>query len=315
MSDFGTKYADKVYRQVVRKLKAIYTKAQQDINHSIDMYLDNFKKRSAELQKLIDAGELALEAYQEWLRMQVLQGDIWGEKLRDVTGLLADANRQALNIINDRKMDVFAQNANYAAFQIEKGTSMAYSFSLYDRDAVWNLIKNNPELLPLKTLNQKKDAAWNMKALRNCITQGIIQGDSVPDLAQRIANGIGSMDMKAMVRTARTAMTSAQNAGRMQTLHRAQEMGIAVKKRWLSAHDDRVRDSHIDLDGQVAEVDQPFDSILGPIMFPGDPTADPANTYNCRCTLTYIYPGHNGGGSRMTYDQWVEAKDNKERGW
>ena len=39
------------------------------------------------------------------------------------------------------------------------------------------------------------------------------------------------------------------------------------------------------LDGQLADVDKPFHSELGDIMYPGDPEADPANVYNCRCTL------------------------------
>ena len=39
------------------------------------------------------------------------------------------------------------------------------------------------------------------------------------------------------------------------------------------------------LDGQLADVDKPFESELGDIMFPGDPEAHPANVYNCRCTV------------------------------
>lgn len=32
-------------------------------------------------------------------------------------------------------------------------------------------------------------------------------------------------------------------------------------------------------------MDKPFESELGDIMYPGDPSADPANVYNCRCTI------------------------------
>ncbi len=75
----------------------------------------------------------------------------------------------------------------------------------------------------------------------------------------------------------------------MERLHEAQDMGIVVKKKWLAAHDDRVRDAHAELDGQEVGIDEPFHSSLGDIMYPGNPTADPALVYNCRCTLTYVY--------------------------
>ncbi len=93
---------------------------------------------------------------------------------------------------------------------------------------------------------------------------------------------------------ARTAVTAAQNAGRMERLHEASDMGIKVKKKWLATLDNRTRDAHAELDGQEKEIDEPFevmvDGKLQKIDYPGDPNADPAMTYNCRCTLIYVYP-------------------------
>jgi uncharacterized protein with gpF-like domain len=45
---------------------------------------------------------------------------------------------------------------------------------------------------------------------------------------------------------------------------------------WLSARDSRVRDEHVELDGQEKDVDEAFSNGL---QQPGEP--------NCRCTLTY----------------------------
>ena len=33
------------------------------------------------------------------------------------------------------------------------------------------------------------------------------------------------------------------------------------------------------------DIDEPFVNSFGKIMFPGDPHADPANVYNCRCAM------------------------------
>ena len=53
----------------------------------------------------------------------------------------------------------------------------------------------------------------------------------------------------------------------------------------------RSRDWHRDLDGVEVDIDEPFQNDFGDIMFPGDPTADGANVYNCRCTLGYRVVG------------------------
>jgi phage portal protein BeeE len=58
--------------------------------------------------------------------------------------------------------------------------------------------------------------------------------------------------------------------------------GIASKE-WLSQQDDRVRDSHQELDsGESIAMEAKFANGL---MFPGDPDGDPAEIINCRCTL------------------------------
>lgn len=61
-----------------------------------------------------------------------------------------------------------------------------------------------------------------------------------------------------------------------------------ITRTWIYTHDSKVRDAHRlipSMNPQGVGLDQPFDSILGPIMFPGDPAADIANTANCRCTV------------------------------
>jgi uncharacterized protein with gpF-like domain len=102
-----------------------------------------------------------------------------------------------------------------------------------------------------------------------------------------------------------------------------EKMGIRVLKKWISTLDSRTRDSHQALDGQIAEVDRLFNSPLGEILFPGDPDANPANVYNCRCCLGYKYPGFlTTNNTRrdnetdevieyQTYREWREGRPTK----
>lgn len=62
----------------------------------------------------------------------------------------------------------------------------------------------------------------------------------------------------------------------------------AMRKRWWSMHDSRVRHAHDALDGESVKAGQAFQSELGPIRWPGDSEADPSNTYGCRCVLEWL---------------------------
>ena len=121
--------------------------------------------------------------------------------------------------------------------------------------------------------------------------QGILQGESIPKIAKRLRDNVGMSARGSAVRNARTAVTSAENKGRMDMLHDAENKGVKSEKGWLAAHDARVREWHAELDGKFTDIDEPFVNALGEIMYPGDPEADPANTYNCRCSLIYRVKG------------------------
>ena len=125
------------------------------------------------------------------------------------------------------------------------------------------------------------------------------------------------------VRAARTAVTGAQNGGRMDSYKAASDMGIKVRKRWIATKDGRTRHSHQKLDGQTVDYDKPFVSDLGSeMMYPGDPHgAKPADLYNCRCTMRTVEKpgieaeprkmrvrdpktGKNVLVNEMTYQEW-----------
>jgi uncharacterized protein with gpF-like domain len=154
------------------------------------------------------------------------------------------------------------------------------------------LATQQENLLPYKTVNGKRDVRWNVAKINSDVTQGILQGESMPKIATRLSDVLG-MDATAAIRNARTSVTSAQNKGRMDMMEEAKDKGVIVKKGW-SAIDQpgRTREWHLALDnGEFIDIDEPFHNEVGDIMYPGDPNADPANVYNCRCALIYKVVG------------------------
>ncbi len=87
---------------------------------------------------------------------------------------------------------------------------------------------------------------------------------------------------------ARTETVGALNASQVEAWDQIFDAGgllrEEVEKVWLSAHDNRVRESHRHMDGQAVGIDERFSNGL---RFPGDAEAgDPAEIINCRCTVT-----------------------------
>lgn len=104
------------------------------------------------------------------------------------------------------------------------------------------------------------------KAVREAFDQalGVKGGMSWYDVAKRDA------------RTAVTGLDGMLATGEMR------RQGIP-EKMWVARHDKRVRSTHSDADGQVVPVGEPF--LVGgyAMMHPGDRSAPPGETINCRC--------------------------------
>lgn len=82
-----------------------------------------------------------------------------------------------------------------------------------------------------------------------------------------------------------TALHEAQNQALDQAVQSGGIDAGAITMTWRSAHDKRVRDAHRGLDGESIARGGVFQSSLGPIRYPGDPSASIENTINCRCWL------------------------------
>lgn len=316
MPDHIDRYTDKQEAAYARKIAATYKKAAQEVQKKIADFTAKHQAKAAELLQKVNAGEISMADYQAWLRGQVFQGKQWQTKLDDIVRVYTDADEKARQLMGGTVRDVFTESANYAAYQIEGAVGAAVDFHLYDARTVDRLMRRNPQMLPEWKIDQPKDYRWNAQRVRNSLAQAIIQGKPIRDIASDLGEQLATSNKKKMVLFARTAMTGAQNAGRIDRLHDAQEMGIRVKKKWLAAHDHRVRDTHAFLDGQERDVDDDFTVGDMHIAYPGDPSAPPELVYNCRCTMVYVYPQHEAehqGEKTESYEEWLEEKKGKHR--
>lgn len=293
MADLAHSMTDKELEKMERHLSAIYARAEKELAEKAEAYFKRFEELDVKKRELVEAGKMTEREYKRWRRNKMMTGRHWTALKEQTAQELLQANRTAQDYINGKLPSVYTLNYNRTAEGVSEAVK-GYSFELVDPSTVKNLATSDKTLLPYKYVDGKKDVRWNTAKVNSEVLQGILQGDSIPHLAKRLQN-VTEMNRASAIRNARTTVTSAENKGRMDMLHDAADKGVITRKVWMAAIDARTREAHRLLDGQEQDIDDPFESELGDIMFPGDPDADPANVYNCRCTLTYKVVGFSRG--------------------
>lgn len=310
------KQNDKEVEKLEKKLRKVYLQAQADTQAKMEDYLQRFATKDAIKQEQVKQGKITQEQYLEWRKGQIAVGKQWQDKVDALAADYTNANKIAVGMVQNDMAGTFATNHNYAAYQLEHDTSLDLSFTLYDRYTLKNLVAKDPDLLPLPSVDTPKDLRWNKQKINSVVTQAVLQGDSIPKIAQSLRK-VADMNHSAAVRNARTSMTAAQNAGRVESYKHAQDMGINMQQEWLATLDGRTRHSHRQMDGEriaVAKDKWHPAKFSNGCRYPGDPQGPAWEIYNCRCTLVAAVEGidqsdapRNSKLGGMSYDEWKNA--------
>lgn len=323
MRDKGREETDEKLKQLEKEIASVYQQANRELMQKMNDYFKQFKKKDEEKRKQLENGDITADEYKEWRINQMMTGQRWKSMCDVAARDMYNSNRIARNVVQGHMPEIYAINHNWTTYNIENKTSLNTNFALYNAETVENLLKDDPDILPLLrdkdgNLIQEKDTAWNRKVINSVMLQGILQGESIDKMAKRFEQ-VGVSNNKSAVRYARTAITGAENAGRMDGYRRAEKLGIKVKKVWLATLDDRTRDSHRELDGEEREVEEKFSNDC---LHPGDPNcSDASEVWNCRCTLITKVNGDNYDVSQverdsklgdMSYEEWKQGRKEVE---
>lgn len=332
-SDLGHKLTDKELAKLERRIAKLYRDAGEELQATIDAYFEQFAKRDEEMKALIGTvqnGKEWTEAdYKQWRLNQIGRGERYQAMRDKVAQRATDANAVAVSYTNDATPGIYSLNRNYAAYTIERVTGNI-GFDLWDEQTVKRLMVEQPDLMPYypkdRALKCGIDLAYGKKQITASVTSSILQGKSIKHMADDLQKRITTMSRDSAIRTARTAVTGAQNAGRMDSYAAAEKMGIKLKKEWLATLDARTRHSHAMLDGEQVAQDKKFSNGC---RFPGDPQGPPWEIYNCRCTLIAAVEGVDTASAQrrarnpvtgeteliqnMPYQEWVRSKQKQQK--
>lgn len=287
--DEAHRLTDKELATLERRIARVYREARDELDETVKAYFESFRKRDEEMKALIGQtvnGKVWTEQdYKQWRLNQIGRGERYQDLREKIAQRMTNANEVAISYVNDATPGIYSLNRNYAAYTIEK-VAGDVGFTLWDESTVQRLIVEEPDLMPYypkkKTLKRGIDLNWGKKQITKSVTSGLLQGKSVGKIATDLQARVSEMNRASAVRAARTAVTGAQNGGRMDSYKAARQKGIALQKEWMATLDGRTRHSHRRLDGEVVDYDEEFSNGC---RYPGDPRGKPSEVYNCRCTL------------------------------
>ena len=321
--DYAHKLTDEQLAELEQRIAQIYEQAAGELSETVETYFKQFTKRDAAMLEKLENGEITEKQYKQWRLAQIGRGERF-KALRDkVAERYTDANATAVAYVNDATPGIYSLNRNYAAYKIEQVSDKA-DFTLWDEQTVKRLIVEQPDLMPYyppkRALQRGIDLKYGKQQITASVTSSILQGKSIPKIANDLQRRMQDMNRTSAIRTARTAVTAAQNAGRLDTYRAAQDMGIKLQKRWLAVLDNRTRHAHADADGQKVDIDKPFIVDGYKLMMPGDEAAPGYLKYNCRCTTEAVIPGINEEiGTRRARDpetgEWVLVENKTYGQW
>ena len=321
-SDFMSRKQDDELEQLEERLTALYANAENELRAKYTDFSDAFEKDDKRKREQLESGSITEDEYTAWRKTQILKSTQYTKAVESMTNTLVETDAAAMAIVNGQLPQTVAQSYDFVqalGYEAAKESGLtAGTFQIYNAETVQALIRDNPDLMPAPKVDIPLDKKWNKDRINREITQGILQGESIPDIATRL-QAVTTMDRNAAIRNARTAMTGAENMGRYQSAQDLRENGIPVEEVWSATHDSRTRETHMEMDGTIRDASGYFGVgiIATPLRFAGDPAGDPEEVYNCRCRTGIVLKGIDHSKDKDLYEEFMkqfEDDQDKDKG-
>ena len=314
--DDGNEITEEILSKLENDIQKEYKQAYKEVRKKLKDFTESYEAERKQKLQQIKSGEITYKEYRDWCERKIFVSDRWKAMKESLAEDLANADKIARSMAVEHSPEVYSVNHSFAGYQVSRDAAINPSFTVYNRRAVEMLIRDKPDLLPVasKKMDIPKDKRWNEKKINSVVTQSILQGKPIDDVADSLVKVVG-MDMSAAVRNARTMITNAQNRGRQDAFDELKEKGIPLREKWIATLDNRTRHSHRLMHGQYKNKDGYYPNGL---RYPGDELGDPEEVYNCRCTeiaeigeFAIDTPMHSPKMKDMTFDEWIEQGTGK----
>ena len=249
-------------KEVIKRIKKVYEDALKDIDTKIRL-LSMRPDFETNLQSIVYQID-----YQKALKKQI-------------NAILDMMNTEQFTTISEYLTKCYEEGFIGTLYDLQgQGIPLIFPIS---QDQVVKAIQHDTKLS--ESLYERLGADVNelKKAIRTEISRGIANNLSWADIARNLA-GQSRITMNKAIRITRTEGHRITQQATLDVQKKAQEKGAEIMRQWDATLDKRTRPAHRELDGQLREMDEPFEYMGHTAMYPGGFGVAKLDI-NCRCVL------------------------------
>jgi len=247
-------------KAVLKKLEEHYQDALDEINSKIELLM---ARQDADMSHVIYQVQ-----YQQSLKKQV-------------KAILETLHSNEFQTVSEYLTKSYDEGFLGAMYSLQKqGIPLVFPI---DQRQVIAAVQHETKLSQNLYTTLGKDITDLQKKIAGEITRGIAGGQMYSEIARNVSNWARIPRNNAM-RIARTEAHRIQSKATADAQFKAKEKGADVVKQWDSSLDKRTRKSHRELDGQIRELEEPFEVNGHKAMHPGG-FGVAKEDINCRCAI------------------------------
>ena len=240
-----------------------------------------YRELSVFFKKLKKEVLASLEEY--WSEYQMLQGHI-----NLICSPVHEAHKEYYEILRKYKIKEYELGKREATrlcnragvrYAFKETMSMPISgFIKKDSDKLFGTLpKAEQDLLNRTYKTSEKTLSKVDSQLNNIITEGYRSGKGINDISNQVTKRFDQLASWEAKRIARTEVNTSHNKATVDTYN---ELGVEYTQ-WIAASDDRTRDSHVEVDGEIIPMGGKYSNGLS---YPGDMSGPIEEWINCRCS-------------------------------
>lgn len=313
-------FIEKEFRKLDKALNRVYGNANKAVSAELSSYLEDYKPIERSLLNDVKMGLKSDKEYKEAIQQEVFSGRNWEfQKERDAD-ILCDADEEAAEYANSRVDEIYTTSYNMGTYHAEMHYGRDLGIALLTIEAMRASGKNPTT----KVFDHAKDFNWNKQTIQRSVIKYTERGRTLLQVGKKAVKYAVNKNKKATNLSLQYLLWGVCEEGEWEDMLDIKSKGIDVQKCWIATKDSVTRDTHRELDGQIRDVEEPYEVQGYEIMYPRQNSAPPEMIINCRCSQRRIYPDlpktplymrenvREGGVKHvipwMNYEDWKKSK-------